>query len=339
MTRPATKLRVATGIVVALGLAACGQDPPSMLDSQGPEARTVEGVWWLMFALAAAVYVVVSGFIVVAIVRGRRRRDPDRERAKESKEPKDDTFIWLGGIVAPVVILAVLAVVTITTTQDLRRARSDELRIEVTAKRWWWDVRYPDAGVATASEIHIPVGRPVNIELLSDNVIHSFWVPQLAGKVDTIPGQRNSLRLQADEPGVYRGACAEYCGIQHANMSYLVIAEEPAEFDRWLTRRSSGAGLTPANEQAARGQVVFNREACAGCHAVKGTPATATVGPDLSDFGARQTIGSLTVPNTRDNLSRWITEPEKVKPGNLMPPTALSPDDLAAVIAYLEGLE
>lgn len=334
MTARRARLRAAS-LVLALGMAACGQDPPSMLDGRGPEARSVENVWWLMFALAAAVYVVVSGFIVVAIVRGRRRR----EDTEPAKEPKDDTFIWFGGIVVPVVILAVLAVVTIRTTQELRKTEPDELRIEVTAKRWWWDVRYPDAGVATATEIHIPVGRPIDIELMSDNVIHSFWVPELAGKVDTIPGQRNHLRLEATEPGEYRGACAEYCGIQHANMSYLVIAEEPADFERWLARRSAGAGVTPASEQAARGQVVFNREACAGCHAVKGTPATATIGPDLSDFGARQTIGSLTAPNDSATLARWITEPQRMKPGNLMPPTALSGDDLAAVIAYLEGLE
>jgi len=324
----------AIGLVLAIGLVACGQDPPSMLDSRAPEARSVERVWWLMFALAAAVYVVVAGFIVMAIVRGRRGASrPARER-----EPKDDTFIWYGGIVAPVVILAVLAVVTIRTTQDLRRAEQGELRIEVTAKRWWWDVRYPDAGVATASEIHIPVGRPVDFVLTSDNVVHSFWVPQLAGKVDTIPGQTNHLRLTATEAGTYRGMCAEYCGIQHAYMSYVVIVEEPVDFERWMARRTAGAGLSPGSEEAARGQVVFNREACAGCHAVKGTPATGTIGPDLSDFGGRQSIGSLAVPNNRANLARWITEPARIKPGNLMPPTALSAEDLAAVIAYLEGL-
>lgn len=328
--------RAVLGVALALALAACSKDSPSALDGKGPEARRIAGVSWLMFGLAGAVYVVVAGFIVMAIVRGRRRQE---DSPKPAREPKDDTFIWFGGIVAPVVILAVLAVVTITTTQDLRAVEQGELRIQVVAKRWWWDVRYPDAGVATANEIHIPAGRPIDIELTSDNVIHSFWVPQLAGKVDTIPGQTNHLRLKASEPGTYRGACAEYCGIQHANMSYLVIADPPADFDRWLTRRSSGAGLTPGSEQASRGQVVFNRESCSGCHAVRGTPATATIGPDLSNFGEREAIGSLTVPNTPENLSRWITEPEKVKPGNLMPPTALSPDDLAAVVAYLEGLK
>jgi cytochrome c oxidase subunit 2 len=325
-------VRWAVGAVLAAALVACGDGSPSMLDGRGPEARRVAGVWWLMFAMAAAVYVVVAGFIVVSIRRGRR--------AKAATEgPKDDTFIWFGGLVAPVVILAVLAVVTITTTQDLRTAKADELRIDVVAKRWWWDVRYPDAGVATASEIHIPVGRPIDIVLTSDNVVHSFWVPQLAGKVDTIPGQTNHLRLEASEAGTYRGECAEYCGIQHANMNYVVIAEEPADFDRWLARRTSGAGLTPTSEEAARGQVVFNRQTCAGCHTVRGTQSTGSVGPDLSDFGSRQSIGSLAVPNTRENLARWIDDPQSVKPGNLMPPTKLSADDMAALTAYLEGLK
>jgi cytochrome c oxidase subunit II len=307
-----------------------------MLDPKGPEARNVADIWWLMFALAALVYVVVAGLIVIAIRRGRRPRE---EEPTPQREPKDDTFIWFGGIVAPVVILAVLAVVTVRTTQDLRAQEDGELRIEVTAKRWWWDVKYPDSGVATASEIHIPVGRPVDIELLSDNVVHSFWVPQLAGKVDTIPGQRNHLRLKASEAGTFRGECAEYCGVQHTYMSYLVIAEQPQDFERWLARRAGGAGLSPTSDAASRGQVVFNRESCAGCHTIRGTQATGTVGPDLSDFGSRQSIGSLTVPNNEANLSRWITDPQGIKPGNLMPPTALSADDIAAITAYLEGLK
>jgi cytochrome c oxidase subunit 2 len=323
-------------LAVALGSAACGKDSPSMFDTKGPESHSIHNVAWLMFGLAGAVYVIVAGFIVVAVMRGRRRRD---DEAPSKPEPKDDTFIWFGGIVVPVVILALLAVVTVRTTEHLRRVSSSELRIQVTGKRWWWDVRYPDSGVVTANEIHIPVGRPIDFELLSDNVIHSFWVPQLGGKVDTIPGQTNHLRMQASEPGTYRGECAEYCGIQHANMNYLVIAETPADFDRWMARRTSGAGLAPTSDETARGQVVFSREACAGCHTIPGTQASGTIGPDLSEFGNRQTIGALTVPNTPDNLRRWITDPDGVKPGNLMPPTALSPEDLAAVVAYLEGLK
>ena len=252
---------------------------------------------------------------------------------------RDDTFIWFGGIIVPVVILAVLAVVTVTTTKALRSPHRGELRIEVVGKRWWWDVNYPDARVLTANEIHIPTGRPVDLVLTSDNVIHSFWVPQLAGKVDMIPGQTNHLRLQASTPGTYRGQCAEYCGLQHAKMSLLVIADPPADFDRWLTRRSSGAGLTPTSEQAAQGELVFMRETCAGCHTVRGTQAAGKLGPDLSDFGSRRWIGSISEPNTPGALQAWIANPQTVKPGNLMPPSSLSSEELRQVTAYLEGLK
>ncbi|MGI9034116.1 MAG: cytochrome c oxidase subunit II [Acidimicrobiales bacterium] len=326
--------RTALAVGMALlTLAGCGKGSPSMLSGQGPEARRVAGVWWLMFGLATAVYVIVAAFIVIAIIR---RRQPEGE---EESGPKDDTFIWFGGIIVPVAILALLAVVTVQTTSDLRRPQRSELRIDVVGKRWWWDVRYPGTGVATANEIHIPVGRQVDVSLTSDNVIHSFWVPQLAGKVDTIPGQRNHLLFKADRPGTYRGECAEYCGIEHANMNFLVIADQPADFERWMARRQGGAGLSPTSEEQAVGQLVFTRETCAGCHTVRGTSATGTVGPDLSDFGGRQWIGSLTIPNTPANLAHWITDPQGVKPGNLMPPTNLSPTDLAAITAYLEGLK
>ncbi|MDQ2826772.1 MAG: cytochrome c oxidase subunit II [Actinomycetota bacterium] len=335
MTRRRGRAIAAGLLLITLG--ACGGHSPSLLDGHGPEARRVSGVWWLMFVLAAVVYVVVAGFIFVGIRRGRRPvSDGD---APARKAPKDDTFIWLGGIVAPVIILAVLAVVTVSTVEAVRKPQKGELRIAVVGKRWWWDVSYPDSGVRTANEIHIPVGRPIDIELSSDNVIHSFWVPQLAGKVDTIPGQPNHLRLTATEAGTYRGACAEYCGIEHAHMSFLVIAEPPVDFDRWLARRDGGAGPTPTSDLAANGQLVFTRETCAGCHTVRGTQASATIGPDLSDFGSRQWIGSLTVANTPSNLARWITDPASIKPGTLMPPTALSAADIAAVTAYLEGLK
>ncbi|MFN2608922.1 MAG: cytochrome c oxidase subunit II [Acidimicrobiales bacterium] len=320
--------------VLTVALTSCGGHAPSMLAGKGTESRRVTGVWWLMFGLASAVYVVVGAFIVVAIARGRRGG-----RDTEAGTPKDDTFIWFGGIIVPVVILALLAVVTVKTTSVLRNPTAGELTVSVVGKRWWWDVTYPGTGVRTANEIHVPVGRTVDVKLTSDNVIHSFWVPQLAGKVDTIPGQVNDLRFKATSVGTYRGECAEYCGIEHAHMSFLVIADPPADFDRWLTRRRGGAGTTAESDQAAVGQLVFTREACAGCHTVKGTAAMGTIGPDLSDFGSRHWIGSLTVPNTPENLSHWITDAPSIKPGSLMPPIALSASDVAAVVAYLEGLK
>lgn len=315
-------------------LAGCGGNSPSMLDTRGAESKRVAGMWWLMFGLASAVYVVVAAFIVISIVRGRRKRTaPDGG-------PRDDTFIWFGGILAPVVILAVLAVVTISTTRAVRAVTPGELRIDVVGKRWYWDVGYPDSKVRTANEVHVPVGQAVDVALTSDNVIHSFWVPQLAGKVDTVPGQTNHLRFKATTAGTYRGECAEFCGIQHANMNFEVVAESPADFGQWLARRASGAGVGPTSDEAAAGERVFMREACAGCHTIRGTQAAGTIGPDLTDFGSRPSIGALAVPNTAPNLTRWIRDAQSIKPGNLMPPfPSLPASDVAALVAYLEGLK
>jgi cytochrome c oxidase subunit 2 len=316
-------------------LAGCGGGrSPSILGGAGSESRSIGRLWWLLFALAAVVYVVVAGFVILAIARGRR----EGAVAEGENRAGDDRFIWVGGIAMPVVILALIGVVTVTTTQGLRQPQPQALHIHVAGERWWWDVSYPDSGVHTANEIHVPVGQQIDIELTSDNVIHSFWVPELAGKVDVIPGQPNHLQFTVDHAGTYRGQCAEFCGIQHANMAFVVVAEDSTEFGRWLSRRSSGAGDTPSAEAAAQGALVFQAQSCSGCHAVDGTPAHGDVGPNLSDFGARSTIGALTVPNTPENLRRWITNSQSIKPGNLMPPIDLSADDLDKVVTYLESL-
>jgi cytochrome c oxidase subunit 2 len=241
-------------------------------------------------------------------------------------------------VLVPIAILAVLAVVTVTTTRVLDTHRKGALAIEVTGKRWWWDVSYPAFGFRTANEIRVPVGRQVAVTLDSTDVIHSFWIPQLAGKLDQIPGQRNVLRFTAEKAGTYRGECAEYCGVEHAKMNFVVLAVPSAEFDRWAARHAQPPGV-PEDEFAARGQRVFLREACAGCHRIAGTPADATVGPDLTDMGARRSIGALTVPNDRDHLSAWIVDSQAAKPGNLMPPITLSKADLDALVAYLESLQ
>lgn len=308
-------------------LAACNRRAPNALDPHADNARHIAGVWWLMFGMAAGVYVVVGGLIIVAVVRGRGR----------DSRTGDNAFIWIGGVLVPVAILGVLAVVTVTTTRVLDHHRRGELAIEVIGKRWWWDVRYPSFDFRTANEIRVPVGRLVAVSLDAADVIHSFWVPQLAGKTDQIPGQRNVLRFTAEKAGTYLGECAEYCGTEHAKMRFVVIAVPAAEFDRWAAQHSRPPGV-PEDEIAARGQRVFLREACAGCHRVAGTTAVAEIGPDLTDFGERRSIGAMTVPNDRGRLGGWIVDSQSVKPGNLMPPITLSPADLDAVIAYLEGL-
>jgi cytochrome c oxidase subunit 2 len=317
-------------LAAVLALAACNGSTEA-LDSHGSESRHIAGLWWLMFGLATAVYVVVAGFIVLAAVRGRRGNTA-------GSRISPSIFIIVGGLVVPTLILLVLAVVTVTTTNALRKPSAEALRIEVRGERWWWEVRYPRRQIVTANELRVPVGQPVEIGLVSDNVIHSFWVPELAGKVDTIPGQRNVLRFTAEKAGTYLGVCAEYCGIQHAHMGFRVIAQSPGAFERWAAAHAEPP-RQPASEVAAQGQLLFQRLPCAGCHTVGGTDARGKVGPDLTDFGNRATIGAGVEENTPKNLALWIQEAQSVKPGSLMPDLTLSGDDVSALVNYLESLE
>ncbi len=308
-----------------------------MLGGQGQESSRVANDWWLMFGLATAVYVIVAGMVIFAVLRGRQTVTAEVAPDESSSTKRDNGFVIVGGILIPTLILAVLAVVTVTTTNGIRQPEKGAVKITVNGERWWWDVEYP-GGVRGANEIHIPVGRQVDLTLKSDNVIHSFWVPQLAGKVDMIPGQTNFLRLTANKAGTYRGQCAEFCGIQHAHMVFYVIAEPPAQFDRWLARRKSGAGTSAESDEASQGERIFQRETCAGCHTVAGTSAQGRVGPDLSDFNTRRTIGAGTVPNDPEHLAKWVENTQTIKPGSLMPPSHLSKDDVRRLVAYLESL-
>jgi cytochrome c oxidase subunit II len=321
------RLLVVLGLPAAgLLVAGCSGHAPSMLHSEGSESKAIAGVWWLMFGLGAVVYAIVASFIIWALMRGRR-----------DGKLSDDAWIVCGGVGVPVVILAVLAVTTVRVTGQLRKPSAGAVRLEVVAKRWWWDVSYVNAGFRTANEIHLPAGQPVEIGLDSDNVIHSFWVPELAGKLDVIPGQHNVLRFTPRKPGIYRGECAEFCGVEHARMGFVVVVETPVDYARWVARQQP-TPLPPDSEAAAEGQQVFMRQSCAGCHTIRGSQAQGTVGPDLTDFGGRRTIGGDTVANTTNNLAAWISDAQRFKPGALMPPIQLSGPDLNNVVSYLEGL-
>jgi len=325
-----------TAIVV---LAGCGTSrSPSTLDPKGSEARDIAGVWWLMFGIAAAVYLVVAGLIVYAIRRRRAADPPDVTADEPALRRFDDRMITWGGVVVPLIILLVLAVVTVRTTNALRKPEPNALRIDVVGKRWWWAVTYPSIHFATANDIHLPAGRPIEIHLTSDNVIHSFWVPQLAGKLDTIPGQDNVLRFRAQAPGTYAGECAEFCGIQHAHMGFTVIVQKAGDFDRWLAQHEKPA-LEPASELAAEGQVAFNTQPCAGCHTIAGTEAQGILGPDLTDIGERPTLGAGAAVNDPKHLARWIADAPSLKPGVLMPQITMSAADTRAIVAYLQSLE
>lgn len=300
----------------------CANEGQSALHPQSPSAEAIAELWWVMLAVLGGYFLVV----VALLAYGLRTRSQVGTR-----------FIVLGGLAFPAVVLVGLLVTTIEATRALRPL-AGQLRVEVIAHRWWWEVRYPDQGVVTANEIHLPAGEPVELELRSADVIHSFWVPNLGGKMDMIPGHPNRYGLQPMRPGVYRGQCAEFCGMQHAKMAFLVIVMPRAEFGSWLERQGA-ARRSLASGVERRGQEVFFREQCHQCHAIRGTSATGSVGPDLTHVGLRRTLGAASIPNTPGRLEGWIANPQTIKPGALMPRTYLSPADLHALRVYLERQE
>lgn len=326
------RLRAATGLLLtALCTTACsGGDFPSVLDPAGPGARRIEGLWWLMFWISAAVFALTVAMIGYSLLRANRDISP-RPDARWA-EP----FVVVAGAIVPSLILAGVFTVSLIQTNALSSgSRAADLVIDVIAHNWWWEVRYTHEGMTavTANEIHIPAGSRVELRLESDDVIHSFWVPRLQAKTDMTPGKTTTMWIEADEPGVYRGQCAEFCGLQHANMIFFVIAEEAASFDRWLADQAQDAA--PAGTA---GEDVFLGSTCVGCHTIRGTPADADVGPDLTHLATRTTIGSGVLTNNRANLARWIADPQGVKPGVAMPPTDFAPDDLELLLDYLESL-
>jgi cytochrome c oxidase subunit 2 len=315
----------------------------SALDPAGPGAARIGTIWWLMLIVCTAVYILVMALLLWAIARRRRH---GREHGLAPVPPEHRRERRIGQVIAAGVALtaAILIVFVLASFQVGRAltARPDPaVRIAVTAQRWWWDVRYqdpvPSESFSTANEIHIPVGRPVELTLRSPDVIHSFWVPNLHGKKDLIPGQINTLYLQADRPGVFRGQCAEFCGLQHANMALYVVAEPEEEFARWQAQQRQPAP-EPATDAQRRGHDVFMSSSCVLCHAISGTPAGGVTGPNLTHVASRVSLAAGTLPNTRAYLTSWVIDPQRHKPGNNMPPNPLRSDDLQALLSYLETL-
>jgi cytochrome c oxidase subunit 2 len=320
---------VLAGAAAAALLVAGCSGPQSALHPAGPSASRLAGLWWGLFFVAAAVWVIVVFLIVWAVVL---------RRGKEVKPRGGGTrAVVIAGIVLPTVVL----LATFGVAVGVMRAEADPpqpsvMTIDVIGHTWWWEVRYP--GFTTANEIHIPVGQAVDVRLRTADVIHSFWVPSLTSKRDMIPNKTNELWLQADEAGTYRGQCAEFCGVEHAGMSFLVVAQPADDFRAWLADQARPA-QTPTQQLAARGEQVFTSASCASCHTVRGTSAQGGVGPDLTHFGSRQELGAGVAPNDPGWLGGWIANSQTVKPGNLMPPQPLASADLQAVIAYLESLD
>jgi cytochrome c oxidase subunit 2 len=315
------------------------QQSHSALNPAGSEARLIDRLWDAMFLTASVVFVLVVLALLWAAFRQRRTDDaplsPERERPLK-------TVVGLATGVTIVVLFGFLIYDVAVGREITSNPGPHALQIRVTGHQWWWEVQYRDSiandWATTANEIHVPTGRPVALELRSTDVIHSFWPPNLSPKRDLIPGNVNSLSFRAESSGVYRGQCAEYCGLQHAKMAFLVIAEPPDSFAQWLARQRDTA-MTPTDQLTRRGQEVFLGSTCAMCHAISGTPAGSRVGPDLTHLASRKTIAAGTLPNTRGNLAGWIVNPQSIKPGTRMPANQLEPADLQALLAYLETLK
>lgn len=292
---------------------------------------------WILTTVAVLVTLIVAGLLAGAIFR---KRGPATAELRDA-QAGGMRWIYVGTGVSSIALLAMLVYILITLESVASPSTHPQLTITVTAYDWWWKVDYADdpdpaRNFSTANEIHIPVGEPVKVELKSADVIHAFWVPQLAGKTQTVPGQTNEQWIQADHPGIYRGQCSQFCGAQHAHMAFEVVAQSAAEFHAW--RDAQGRAATPAADAAVTaGQHLF-AERCAGCHSVRGSDADGAQAPDLTHLGSRRTIAAGTLTNTPEHLLDWIEHAQQIKPEALMPDIALTPGDAAALSAYLATL-
>ncbi len=316
--------------LIAMVFAGCrGNDFQSALHPASEEARAIAWLWWLMVVVYGGVFVITLGLAATALLR--KRSDDGGALPQPPGGPV--RFVVIAGIIVPTLILLTMLILSLRTSSAMR-APETAFTIEVTGHQWWWEVRYPDEGIATANELRIPVGVPVRLDLRSEDVIHSFWVPNLHGKMDMVPDHRNRFWLRADKIGSYRGICAEFCGDQHALMGLDVVVMAGDDFEEWIAARRVPPA-PPTETNAIRGREVFFEAGCAACHAIGGTEAVANVGPDLTHLAVRRTLGASTIPNSPENLHRWITEPQALKPGNLMPRTHLAPDAVQALVDYL----
>lgn len=304
----------------------------SALDPNGPRAGTIATSFWILLAASIIIFIIFVGLFLIGTAKG----NPGDQRSQPANEAG---IIPVLGLAIPAIILLTILGATLWILNDMATPVSAaEETITVTGHQWWWEVEYPDHGFTTANEIHIPVGKEVHFKLTSADVIHSFWVPSLAEKVDMFPGKTNNLVLKADNAGEYRGQCAEFCGVQHAHMILRIFADPEDTYTTWINDQQADA-KAPDSDLLKQGEQVFLKNACLACHTVGGTDAKGKVGPDLTHLASRSHIGAGMLENTRGNLAGWIVNNQSLKPGNTMPDFAMDPKDLQALIAWLESLK
>jgi cytochrome c oxidase subunit 2 len=331
--RPTPRLLAA----ILLAVAGCGGPfPQTTLAPRSDLGVAVDNLFTNIFWWAVVVFAIVEGLLLFVIIRYRQRTGggpPSRLHGH--------TVLEIGWTLAPALILVFIAVPTMRTIfATAARAPEGALRVEVVGHQWWWEFRYPELGVVTANELHLPRGKPVQLEMTSADVIHSFWAPGLGGKRDLTPGRVTRIAFTPDSISEYAGQCAEFCGASHANMRLRVFVQSDSAFRAWAARQVTAAAVPPRGSLAERGQDLFAHGACIACHTITGVPqARGTVGPNLTHVGSRTMLAGATLPNTEEWLRRWITNAPYLKPGSLMPAMPLPDDQVAALIAYLQSLK
>lgn len=326
-------------VTLLTGLAVSGCGKQSILSPRSPQTHDIRTLWWWMLGVAGLVFFGALAMLVLAWFK----RDTPGLPFIGRREPAFQGLVLVFGIGIPLAVL--IALFGVSDVYLVRQTappppRQTALTIDVIGHQWWWEVRYSDPahpGAVTANELHIPLDTRVNVVATTADVIHSFWVPQLARKIDMVPGRFNRVLLYASRPGRYRGQCAEFCGLQHAHMALYVVAQPRASFDAWLSDMAAPAPA-PAGGTARVGERLFMADQCASCHEIRGTDAQGLVGPDLTHLATRRTLAGAEIRNTPANLVRWIQTPQSIKPGDRMPDLGLSRRDVAAIAAYLEGL-
>jgi cytochrome c oxidase subunit 2 len=333
---------VACGVSLVTG-SACAQTPTSIFDPAGTPARSVFGLSMLVLSVTLAIFLIVAGLLLYALIRFRHK---DTDSGREPAQIYGSAQIELSWTVIPILIVVTLFLTTtrvILVTEAIPKPAS-AMDVTVIGHQFWWEYSYPKFGVVTANELHVPISDPASptptyLTMSSADVSHSFWVPRLAGKTDLIPNRVNTMWIDPEAAGLYLGQCAQYCGTEHAKMLLRVYAQSPQDFAAWIEQQKKPAQQEfPGNAAATEGQVVFMKNACINCHAIKGTVATGRFGPDLTHLASRDTIASGPIQNTPENLRQWVKDPNSMKPGSLMPAMHLNDHDLDVITAYLSQL-
>ncbi len=319
----------------------------SALNPGGAQAGTISNLWWFYFWITLTIYIAVLFLLITSIIRTSSTpilSEANRQiiRPEEKSENRRTALVGIA-VGISLLLLFVLFLGDLFVGRSLHSLKAaNALTIKIIGHQWWWEAIYEDPiasnTVTTANEIHIPVGKPIQIKLDSRDVIHSFWVPNLHGKKDLIPGHPTTLWLMADKAGTYKGQCAEFCGHQHAHMRLLMVAEEQGNFNQWLSHERSNASI-PTTASQMEGEKLFSQGTCITCHTIQGTLANGKVGPNLTHIASRKLLAAGRLPNTRDDLASWIFDPQHLKPGVKMPQHNLPPGELQSLVEYLESLK